>query len=76
MDINNGINDASACGMKYTDNPDVLDIYADLLDESREHLRLLVSDIEKISGTGKYQAQVLQQEEVDAILSRGQIAQP
>ena len=76
VDINNGINDASACGMKYTDNPDVLDIYADLLDESREHLRLLVSDIEKISGTGKYQAQVLQQDEVDAILSRGQIAQP
>ena len=62
--------------MKYTDNPDVLDIYADLLDESREHLRLLVSDIEKISGTGKYQAQVLQQDEVEAILSRGQIAQP
>ena len=76
VDINNGINDASACGMQYTDNPDVLAIYADLLDESSEHLRLLVRDIEKIIGTGKYQAQVLPQEEVDAILSRRQIAQP
>jgi hypothetical protein len=76
VDISNGINQATACGMQYTDNPDVLGIYADLLDESREHLRLLVSDIEQIIGTGKYQAQVLQQEEVDAILSRRQVAQP
>jgi hypothetical protein len=76
VDINNGINEASACGMNYTDNPDVLGIYADLLDESREHLRLLVTDIEKIIGTGKYQPQVLQQDEVDAILSRRQVAQP
>jgi len=76
VDISNGINEASACGMQYTDNPDVLEIYADLLDLSREHLRLLVSDIERIIGTGNYQAQVLQQDEVDAILSRRKIAQP
>jgi len=76
LDISNGISEASDCGMQYTDNPDVLEIYADLLDVSREHLRLLVSDIENIIGTGNYQAQVLQQDEVDAILSRRKIAQP
>jgi hypothetical protein len=76
VDISNGINDDSACGMKYTDNPDVLAVYEDLLDESREHLRLLVSDIENVIGSGNYQAQVLQQDEVDAILSRHQVAQP
>jgi hypothetical protein len=70
VDITNGINEISACGIDYTDNPDVLDIYADLLDESREHLRLLVKDIEQLIGTGNYQAQVLQQDEVNTILSR------
>jgi hypothetical protein len=76
VDISNGINEASACGMKYTDNPDVLGIYEDLLDESRENLRQLVKDIEQIIGTGNYRAQVLQQDEVDAILSRRQVARP
>jgi hypothetical protein len=70
VDITNGINEASACGMEYTDNPDVLVIYEALLDESRKHLRLLVKDIEQFTGTGNYQAQVLQQDEVNAILSR------
>ena len=69
VDISNGINEASACGMQYTDNPDVQGMYEELLDESREHLRLLVSDIERIIGTGNYQAQVLHQEEVEAIIS-------
>ncbi|MGD8874677.1 MAG: DUF2202 domain-containing protein [Gammaproteobacteria bacterium] len=76
VDINNGINDDSACGMNYTDNPDVLAVYEDLLDESRKHLRLLVGDIENVIGSGNYQAQVLQQDEVDAILSPRQVAQP
>jgi len=69
VDIANGINDTSACGIEYTDNPEVQDMYEELLDESREHLRLLVKDIEQLIGSGKYQAQVLQQNEVDAIIS-------
>jgi hypothetical protein len=69
VDINNGINEASACGIKYTDNPDLQGMYEDLLDESREHLRLLVKDIEQLLGSGNYQAQVLHQEEVEAIIS-------
>jgi hypothetical protein len=69
VDIANGINDTSACGIEYTDNPDVLGMYEDLLNESREHLRLLVKDIDQLIGAGNYQAQVLQQKEVDTIIS-------
>ena len=39
-------------------------------------LNLLVGDIENVIGSGNYQAQVLQQDEVDAILSRRQVARP
>ena len=76
VDINNGINEVTACGRNYTRNPDVLRIYDSLLDESRKHLRLLVQEIERQIGTGKYQAQVLQQAEVDAILANRQLARP
>ena len=76
VDISNGIGEASACGMRYTDNPDVLQIYDALLEDARKHLRLLVHGIELQTGEGKYQAQVLQQNEVDEILSRQQLAQP
>ena len=76
VDISNGINGVAACGRNYTHNPDVLQIYDSLLEESRKHLRLLVHDIELQIGSGKYQAQVLQQNEVDNILSRQQLAQP
>lgn len=76
VDINNGISEASACGRNYTDNPDVLRVYDSLVEESRRHLRLLVRDIEQIIGVGNYQAQVLPQDQVDAILARQQTAQP
>ncbi|HYQ70939.1 MAG TPA: DUF2202 domain-containing protein [Gammaproteobacteria bacterium] len=76
VDISNGIGDISACGMRYTDNPDVRHIYDMLLESSRAHLRLLVGDIEQQTGTGTYQAQVLQQADVERILSRQQLAQP
>jgi len=76
VDISNGINEATACGRNYTRNPDVLRIYDSLLDESRKHLRLLVQEIERQTGSGKYQAQLLQQAEVDAILSQQQRTQP
>lgn len=76
VDINNGISEKSACGKGYTDNPEVLRIYESLLDESRMHLRRLVVAIEQQIGAGKYQAQVLSQDEVNAILSQRQLAQP
>jgi hypothetical protein len=76
VDVSNGIGEVSACGMRYTDNPDVLRVYDKLLEESRRHLRMLVSAIEQHTGDGKYQAQVLQQQEVDEILSRQRLAQP
>ena len=76
VDISNGINEVAACGRHYTRNPDVLRIYDDLLNESGKHLRLLVQEIERQTGSGKYQAQVLPQAEVDAILSQQQVAQP
>ncbi len=76
VDINNGINEAAACGRNYTRNPDVLQIYDSMLEESRKHLRLLVNDIELQIGTGKYQAQLLPQETLDDILARRQLARP
>ncbi len=76
VDISNGIGEVSACGRNYTDNPDVLRVYDSLVEESRRHLRLLVRDIEQLIGVGNYQAQVLPQEQVDAILSRQLTAQP
>jgi len=76
VDISNGINDTSDCGMRYTGNPELQRVYAGLLDESRRHLQLLVHAIESQIGSDKYQAQVLQQEEVDDILSHQLLAQP
>ena len=76
VDNSNGIGEVSACGRNYTDNPDVLRVYDSLVAESRRHLQLLVRDIEQFIGAGKYQAQVLPQEQVDAILARPQPAQP
>jgi hypothetical protein len=76
VDISNGINEVTACGMRYTRNPEVLRIYKSLLDESRRHLRLLVRGIEQQIGTGNYVAQVLQQDVVNDILAQQQLATP
>jgi|GEM_PF-926068 len=66
----NGINDLLACGKVYTDNPDIKQLYMSLLDGSDSHLKAYVKNIEKFIGEGNYEAQVLSQEEVDAILER------
>jgi len=70
IDIHNGINDAAACGRNYTDNPDVRQDYDLLLEKSRRHLQALVQAIEQFPGAGDYQAQVLQQDELNALLAR------
>ena len=70
VETDNGINDVSECGKVYTDNSDVNNLYASLLDGSDSHLEGYVRNIEKYIGKGNYQAQVLPQEEVDEILGR------
>ena len=70
VDTENGINDITECGKIYTDNADVSNLYASLLDGSDSHLEGYVRNIEKYIGEGNYQAQVLTQEEVDEILDR------
>ena len=70
VETDNGIDDVSQCGRIYTDNADVANLYASLLDGSDSHLEGYVRNIEKYIGKGNYQAQVLPQEEVDEILGR------
>jgi len=70
VDTENGINDITECGRIYTDNADVSNLYASLLDGSDSHLEGYVKNIESYIGEGNYQAQVLTQEQVDEILDR------
>jgi hypothetical protein len=66
----NGIDNADQCGLVYTDELDIINLYKSLLNGSESHLRGYVRAIEAIVGKGTYSAQVLSQEEVDAILGR------
>ena len=66
----NGISTVEACGLVYTNNPDIQQLYKHLLDGSDSHLEAYVKNIEQIIGEGNYQAQVLTQDEVDALLGR------
>ena len=70
VETDNGINDVSECGKIYTDKADIQRLYGSLLEGSKNHLRAYVENIEKQIGEGNYKAQVLPQEEVDAILGR------
>lgn len=70
VESSNDISDVSQCGEIYTDNPDIQKMYASLLNGSKNHLRAYVGNIEAVTGEGSYVAQVLTQEEVDAILGR------
>jgi hypothetical protein len=69
VETDNGI-EAGACGLEYTDEADLQTMYTHLVDGSKSHLRAYVENIENIIGAGNYVAQVLTQEEVDAILGR------
>ena len=60
----------SDCGKVYTDNADIQRLYDSLLEGSESHLRAYVKKIEQRIGEGNYQAQVLSQESIDAILGR------
>lgn len=70
VETDNGIDDASGCGRIYTDNQDIQRMYGYLLGGSENHLRAYVRNIEKQIGEGNYKAQVLTQDQVDAITGR------
>ncbi len=70
VETENGINDITECGRIYTDNANVANLYVSLLDGSGNRLEDYVGNIEKYTGAGNYQAQVLPQEQVDKILDR------
>jgi len=70
VETDNGINDVSECGKIYTTRADIQRLYESLLSGSENHLRAYVSNIEKTTGEGSYIAQILTQEQVDAILGR------
>ncbi len=70
LEQENGVDDGSQCGLVYTDEEDIINLYASLLNGSESHLRGYVRAIEAILGKGTYVAQVLSQEEVDSILGR------
>lgn len=53
--------------IEHSDNPDIDKVYNNLMCGSRNHLRAFVGNIENLTGQS-YQAQVLDQEEVDAIV--------
>jgi hypothetical protein len=69
VQTDNGI-DEGECGLTYTDEPQLQTMYTHLVDGSKDHLRAYVRNIETIIGAGNYVAQLLSQEEVDAILGR------
>jgi hypothetical protein len=70
VQMDNGIDDESACGKIYTDNSDIHHLYDSLLEGSENHLRAYVQKIEQVSGEGSYRAQYLDQTQVDALLGR------
>lgn len=69
VDTDNGIGEGE-CGMDYTDEADLKTMYGHLVDGSENHLNAYVQNIENVIGVGNYEAQVLTQDQVDAILGR------
>lgn len=69
VETENGVGE-DECGLNYTDERPLETSYNNLLDGSMSHLRAYVKAIETQIGVGNYVAQVLTQEEVDAILDR------
>jgi hypothetical protein len=68
LEYEDDIGDAG-CGLNYTDESSLQNLYGHLVDGSENHLRAFVRNIEQIIGDN-YEAQVLTQSEVDAILMR------
>ncbi len=64
------INSVDECGKIYTDNVDIQRLYDSLREGSQNHLRAFVKSIENIIGAGNYEAQLLDQTQVNEILGR------
>jgi hypothetical protein len=62
--------DVTECGLDTTEKTDIQRTMTNLLEGSKNHLRAYVQQIERRIGYGNYEAQLLTQEEVDAILGR------
>ncbi|MDW7774075.1 MAG: DUF2202 domain-containing protein [Desulfobulbaceae bacterium] len=69
VETDNGIGPGE-CGLEYTDKKSLKNMYTSLVEGSKDHLRAYVKNIENYIGEGEYKAQILTQEEVDAILGR------
>ena len=67
VETDNGVGEGE-CGLLYTDERPLINSYDNLLEGSKDHLRAYVRNIEAIIGAGNYEAQLMTQEEVDAIL--------
>ena len=70
VESDNAIDEVSECGKIYSDNSDIQRLYDSLLDVSISHMAAYVGKIEAVIGEGNYEAQVLSQEQVDALLGR------
>lgn len=68
VEADNGIDSDNDCGRVYTENEDIQSLLDSLLAGSKNHLRAYVGKIEAVIGEGMYEAQILEQHEVDAIL--------
>jgi hypothetical protein len=70
LEQDNGIESEAECGLDYTDQPDVQNLYRSLIRGSKNHLRGYVRAIEAVIGEGAYAPQLLSQTELDEILAR------
>ncbi|MES9939178.1 MAG: DUF2202 domain-containing protein [Candidatus Thiodiazotropha sp. 6PLUC2] len=70
LEQDNGIDSDAECGLVYTDQPDVENLYESLLRGSANHLRGYVRAIEAVIGEGAYAPQLLSQADLDEILGR------
>ena len=68
IESNNRIEKTDQCGMVYTRNAEIRNIYHALIEGSKDDLRAYVGAIEAVIGNGAYRAQVLTQAQVDEIL--------
>ena len=69
VETDNGIGE-DECGLLYTDENQLQTMYTHLVEGSENHLRAYVRNIEALIAPDTYVAQILTQEEVDAILGR------
>lgn len=70
LEQDNGIESETECGLGYTDQSDLQNLYESLIRGSKNHLRGYVRAIEAVIGEGAYAPQLLSQTELDEILVR------